>query len=572
MSIPNDTLASDAEFYLGLMRAYLDSANDGIFVLCDERKFHVANRTLESWLGERESDLAAHNQRIPITELLGGEAAQASFNTHFALALRGTPTRLECFIHPPKGNPRWVDISMNRVDIEGGDLVIGVVRDITEQKTAILRMEHHSMHDELTALLNRRAFMGRLNHLAGVSVVDHRRHALLCLDMDQFKVINDTCGHAAGDELLRQVSGLLKSKVRGSDLVGRIGGDEFAILLTDCSTEKATEVAENLRQTLSASRFNWEGRSYELSASIGVAVIDDTAPDAETALSLADAACYVAKDTGRNRVQLYSASGECAQKRVEMDWVSRITRALDEDRFRLYYQSVAPVAIKASCHMHREILLRMVDPQGQIISPGQFMPAAEKYNLMGAIDRWVISRVFAAQAEAWRATLSRCQTMGEECNAFTAINLSGASLNDDAFLAFLREQIAAHAVPPAAVCFEITETVAIQNLGRVSNFIGELKSLGFRFALDDFGSGVSSFAYLKALPVDFIKIDGALVREIVDSSLDFRIVESIVYVAQEMGVKTIAEFVENDEILQRLRAIGIDYAQGYGIHVPEALK
>jgi diguanylate cyclase (GGDEF)-like protein/PAS domain S-box-containing protein len=559
--------AEEAAFYLSLMRAYLDSAHDGIFVLCDELKFHVANRMLESWLGESESSLTAHNRRIPITEFLGSEASRTEFETHFRAALAGKPTRFECFIHPPRGKPRWVDISMNRVDVEDGDLVVGVVRDVTEHKTTLLRMEHRAQHDELTGLVNRREFMRRLDNLVRAAAVEQRQHALLCLDLDQFKVINDTCGHAAGDELLRQVATLLRLNARATDTIGRLGGDEFAVMLTDCSASSALNVAEAVRQALSTHRFSWEERVFEVAGSIGVAAIDAASHDAKTVLSLADAACYVAKDNGRNRVQLYSGGSECVQKRAEMDWVSRITRALDEERFCLYYQSVAPIGAHGGAH--REILLRMVDGGGNCIAPGQFLPSAEKYNLMAAIDRWVIRTVFATQAREWDALVQQCAIGAGPCDTFTAINLSGVSLNDDSFPDFLREQVAMHKVAPAAVCFEITETVAVHNLKRVASFIAEMKEMGFRFALDDFGAGMSSFSYLKALPVDFIKIDGALVREITRSPLDSRIVESIAYVAQGMGVKTIAEFVENEEILERLRAIGIDYAQGYGIHVPE---
>lgn len=560
--------AEDAEFYLTMMRAYLDSAHDGIFVLCDERKFHVANRMLESWIGESEATLTAHNKRVPITEFLGSEGSRAEFETHFEAALKGRPTRFECFIHPPRGKPRWVDISMNRVDVEGGDLVIGVVRDVTEYKTTLLRMEHRALHDELTGLVNRREFMRRLDNLVRAAAIDKRQHALLCLDMDQFKVVNDTCGHAAGDELLRQVATLLRINARATDTMGRLGGDEFAVMLSECCTSSAMKVAEAIRQALSTYRFAWEDRVFDVAASIGVAAIDDTSHDAKTVLSMADAACYVAKDNGRNRVQPYFGGSECAQKRTEMDWVSRITQALDEERFRLYYQSVAPIRGTGSC-AHREILLRMVDAGGNVIAPGQFLPSAEKYNLMAAIDRWVIRTVFATRVHEWDATIAQCVSGAEPCDSFTAINLSGVSLNDAGFADFLREQVAAHKVAPAAVCFEITETVAVHNLKRVAAFMQEMKALGFRFALDDFGAGMSSFSYLKALPVDFIKIDGALVKEITRSPLDSRIVESIAYVAQGMGVKTIAEFVENDEILDRLRAIGIDYAQGYGIHMPE---
>ena len=568
----NEHPTQDHEFYLSLMRAYLDSANDGIFVLCDERKFHVANRVLESWIGECETSLTTHNHRVPITEFLGVAATQDAFEVNFKQALAGEPARFECFIYPPKGLPRWVDVSMNRVDIEGGDLVIGVMRDISEQKTAQLRMEHHAMYDELTGLVNRREFMSRLEGVVHAAALNAGQHALLYLDLDQFKVVNDTCGHIAGDELIRQAAGLVRRHVRAADTVGRLGGDEFAVLLADCSPEKATAVAESIRRELSNYRFTWEERSFELGVSIGVATLTEGVIDAKSLLSLADAACYVAKEKGRNRVQLYSGGEDCVRRRDEMDWVSRITQALDQGRLRLFYQSVEPISADPSCHIHKEILVRMQDSESRIILPGQFLPAAERYNLMGAIDRWVIQEVFMRKASEWRAAVAQCTTKGAACTSFTAINLSGASMNDDAFFDFLRDQIRAHAVPPGVVCFEITETVAVHNLQRVASFIEELKKLGFRFALDDFGSGVSSFNYLKALPVDFIKIDGSLVRGITGSELDQRIVESIVYVARGMGLQTIAEFVENAEILARLREIGVDYAQGFGIHKPEPLN
>lgn len=563
--------AQDHEFYLSLMRAYLDSANDGIFVLCDERKFHVANRVLESWIGERECVLIEHNRRLPITEFLGVAASQDTFEVHFKQALMGKAARFECFIHPPKGLARWVDVSMNRVDVEGSDLVIGVMRDISEQKTAKLHMENLAIHDELTGLLNRREFMSRLERTVLDAILQGGKHVLLYLDLDQFKVVNDTCGHIAGDELIRRVAGVIKQYVRASDMVGRLGGDEFAVLLLDCSAEKASEVGETIRQAMAAFRFTWEERSFDLGVSIGIAALTEGVADAKSLLSLADAACYVAKEKGRNRVQLYFGGVDCVRKRTEMDWVSRITHALDENRFRLYYQSVEPVLTAVSCHIHKEILIRMLDAQSNVVLPGQFLPAAERYNMMGTIDRWVIHEVFSRKAGGWREAMAGCAGKGTVCTSFTAINLSGASMNDESFFVFLREQIKAYAVPPGAVCFEITETVAVHNLQRVSSFITELKALGFLFALDDFGSGVSSFNYLKALPVDFIKIDGSFVRGIAHSELDLRIVESIVYVARAMGLKTIAEFVENDEILVKLRDIGVDYAQGFGIHKPEPM-
>lgn len=561
------TQLQDAEFYFRLMRAYLDSANDGICVLCDEQKFLVANRTMAEWLGESEEMLTAHNHRVPVTEFLGPDFSQEDFAHRFQEAIAGKGVRFECPIHPPKGRPRWVEISMNRVDLEDGDMVIAVARDVTEQKMAQLRLEQQVLRDDLTGLMNRRGFMGRLEQLVQSALQEQRKHALLCLDIDQFKLVNETCGHSAGDELLRQVALLLKDAVGGGGTVCRLGGDEFSVLLDDSGSSEAMGFAARIQRAFSGLDFSWQGREFDLAAGIGVTQIDDATKDSLTILMQADAACHAAKEKGRNQVALYVDGGKFTKMRSEMDWVSRITRSLDHDRFALYFQNIVPVQGQTEGRVHHEILLRMIDASGQVIAPAKFLPAAIKYNLMTAIDRWVIRHVFAAKDMQWK-TLSQHGDNEE----FTAINLSGASLNDDSFFGFLQEQIRAYQVPASAVCFEITESIAVNDLGHAASFMAELKKLGFRFALDDFGSGVSSFSYLKALPVDYIKIDGGLVREVAQSALDRRIIESIAYVAREMGVKTIAEYVESQAICDCLAAIGIDYLQGYSIHCPAPLE
>lgn len=561
----------DSDFYLTLLRAYINSANDGIFVICDEMKFHVANLLLESWLGETEAALTMQNRRLPITSFMGVEESQALFSRQFQEALAGKPVRFECLIHPQNASQRWVEISMNKVDLDGGDLVIGVMRDITERKAAMAEMEHQALHDDLTGLANRREFGNRLNALLEDSKRHGTHHSLLYMDLDQFKIVNDTCGHIAGDELLRQLSALINAKVRQNDTLARLGGDEFGVLLTNCPVDRATKIAEVLRQTISDFQFDWQGKRFEIGVSIGVTTIDANSENATEVLSFADAACYVAKDKGRNRIQLYSGGEEFILKLREMNWVSRINLAIEEQRFRLFYQTILPIASPCSGMEHQEILLRMIDENGHLISPGEFIPAAEKYNLMPTIDRWVIRTLFAHKSDYWRTTLKISPAGTVDSDLFCSVNLSGASLNDDYFFDFLREQIAEYGTPPHAICFEITETVAVNNLHRVSEFIRELRTMGFRFALDDFGSGMSSFTYLKSLPVDFLKIDGALVKEIVHSKIDLCMVEAIHRIAQEMGIKTIAEYVENDAILEKLKTIGVNYAQGYGIHKPEAL-
>lgn len=557
----------EPEIERGLLRAYIDSANDGIFVVCDEMKFHVANPLMVEWLGVDEAELTAHGRRLPITELFGLAEDEALFRHHFKAALNGQAARFEVEINPPHGKPRWVEISMNRVRLEFGELVIGILRDITERRLLQTALQHHASHDDLTGLVNRREFQQRLHALVDSVRTDHGPHALVYVDLDQFKVVNDTCGHLAGDELLRQLGMRLKQLVSRRDVIARLGGDEFGMLLHDQSIDEAMRVANSLCETVAEHRFVWGERSFEVTASVGLCAISSDTLSAEDALSSADAACYVAKDQGRNRVQLYFGGIACTGKRQEMEWVSRLQKALDENRFQIWQQHILDLRGDTDARAgHFEVLLRLIDQDGTIIAPGRFFPAAERYGLMPAIDRWVIQHLLLdgqgkrLQSEIARSSATHC-----------AINLSGASLNDDKFLSFLEDALRHTTLAGSALCFEITETVAVNHFGRVREVMQTFRQFGCLFALDDFGSGMSSFSYLKNLPVDYLKIDGALVRNIVEDAADFAMVEAINRVGGAMGLKTIAEFVETAACLQRLRDIGVDYAQGYVIHRPEPL-
>ena len=550
-----------------LLRAYIDSANDGIFVVCDEMKFHVANPLLVEWLGVGEADLTAHGRRLPITDFFGLAESEVLFRQHFQAVLNGQTARFEVDINPPHGEPRAVEISMNRVQLEFGERVIGILRDITERKQLQTVLQHHAGHDDLTGLVNRRVFQQRLHGLVDTLKTDPGPHALIYVDLDQFKVVNDTCGHQAGDELLRQLGIRLSSLVNSRDVIARLGGDEFGLLLHDQPIEEAIRVAESLCETVAEYRFVWGERSFEVTASVGLCAINHDTLSAEEALSAADAACYVAKDQGRNRAQLYFGGTTCKGKRQEMEWVSRLQKALDENRFQIWQQHILDLGRDAGSHAgHFEVLLRLIDEEETIISPGQYFPAAERYGLMPAIDRWVIQHLLLdgqggrLQAEMARKSATHC-----------AINLSGASLNDDKFLQFLEDALRRTALAGSTLCFEITETVAVNSFGRIREVMQTFKQFGCQFALDDFGSGMSSFSYLKNLPVDYLKIDGTLVRNIVEDAADFAMVEAINRVGSVLGLKTIAEFVETEATLQRLRDIGVDYAQGYAIHRPEPL-
>ncbi len=438
-------------------------------------------------------------------------------------------------------------------------------RDVTRQREMAEQVSWQASHDALTGLINRREFERRVEQaLAGVRK-HGGQHALLFLDLDQFKVVNDTCGHAAGDELLRQLTHALSGRIRQSDTLARLGGDEFGVLLERCPIEQAHRVAEALRMVVEDFQFVWQDKIFKVGVSIGGVPIADPAKTLASLMSAADSACYFAKDSGRNRVHLATGEdGELAERHGQMEWVSRIHKALNEERFRLWFQEIRPVGGRDACGDHYELLMRMVDEEGRPVPPMAFIPAAERYDLMPAIDRWVVRTAFAF--------IERAHAPGARSLGCASINLSGASIGDPNFLAFVQSELAARRLDPRAICFEITETAAIANLTRAAHFIAELKAKGFRFSLDDFGSGMSSFAYLKNLPVDFLKIDGSFVKDMHRDPIDRAMVEAIHRVGHVMGLATIAEFVESDEILACLREIGVDYAQGYGVARPRPLE
>lgn len=441
-----------------------------------------------------------------------------------------------------------------------------LAQEVTRRK----QMSFEATHDWLTSLLNRRAFEHRFNQLLQDPERYGSLHTLCYMDLDQFKIVNDTCGHAAGDELLKQVAHLLKMNVRSSDILARLGGDEFGLLLWKCSGEEAQRVIDGLIECLQQFRFVWRDNSFTIGISIGAVVIEEESQVAGNLMIAADVACQEAKNTGRNRVCFYQVHDkELQNRRGQMQWVARIHSALQQDRFCLHYQTIISTSNTAQVGEHYEVLLRMQDEDGKLVLPLAFIPAAERYCLMGLIDRWVIERLFSSQAEHYRRNWNHMQSEKTEYLYF--VNLSGISINDEQFIHFLYKQFRIHRIPPQLICFEITETIAVANLSKAGALIGALRELGCHFALDDFGSGTSSFSYLKNLPVDYLKIDGSFIKDIVQDPVDHAIVESIVNVARLMGVRTIAEYVENDSILDAVRVLGIDYAQGYGIAYPRSL-
>lgn len=433
--------------------------------------------------------------------------------------------------------------------------VVMVFHDVSDTRAMTRKMAWQATHDTLTGLFNRLEFERRLQTMLS-GAQSQQSHAMLYIDLDQFKVVNDTCGHQAGDELLRQLTALLHGGMRDSDTLARLGGDEFGVLLQHCPLEKAKEIGKKLCRLVREFRFSWNGRFFEVGASIGITSVIPGSHSMAEVMSAADMACYAAKEAGRNRVHVHDPRDADMQHRHDMmHAASGIRGALEQGRFRLYVQEIRALQGGSS---HHEVLLRMRDEHGNLISPGTFIPAAERFGLMGDVDRWVVSTTFAALAEAGDIRL--------------AINLSGLSLQDDGFIAFVGAILSETGIDAQRVCFEITETSAISNLQRAQTFVREMKQLGFRFALDDFGSGMSSFAYLKALPVDYLKIDGAFVRDMETDPIDRTFVKAIHHIGQAMGKETIAEYVESVAIADSLRNIGVHYAQGYGIAMPVPIE
>ncbi|MDH5183344.1 MAG: EAL domain-containing protein [Gammaproteobacteria bacterium] len=457
------------------------------------------------------------------------------------------------------GSEYVVEISISPIHDLAGDNIgfVLVLRDVGHIRKLSFQLEYQATHDPLTDLANRSEFERRLDEALIQSKAYDKQHALCYMDLDQFKIVNDSCGHLAGDHLLKQLATVMKSCMRDTDLLARLGGDEFGVLLFDCPVEVAETIVLKIKNAVSDFRFVWDEHAFDIGISIGLVPICSQSISTIELMRNADTACYVAKDNGRNRIHLYQEDdSELAQRFGEMQWVQRIRNALQDDRFFLAVQDVVSLS-NTDNEKHREVLLRLHGENGETIPPMAFIPAAERYELMPQIDRWVFCK-----------TIEMIGAI-EACDCLYNINISGQSLKDEDFSNYARNLLAKSSVEPHRICFEITETAAISNLNTATQFIHSMKELGIRFALDDFGRGMSSFGYLKTLPVDYLKIDGSFVRDMANDAIDYAMVESITRIGHVMGLKVIAEFVENDTTVELLRELGVDYGQGYGIHKPE---
>jgi len=550
---------------LHLSQRAIEATSNGILLTDhrhDDHPIVYCNPAFERMTGYTRDEVLGRNPRF----LQGGDNEQDELGKMRAAMGAGGDYRGVLKNYRKDGTLFWNQLRMSPVFDDSGHLThyVGIQTDVTESYNLTQQLSYQATHDSLTGLVNRAEFERYLQRALRRAHADGSEHALCYLDLDQFKIINDTSGHIAGDELLRQLAEVLKAKVRKSDLLARLGGDEFAVLIEHCTLQDAERVAEVLRKSICEYRFQWDGKSFAVGVSAGLVPITPLTVSMTEVLKAADAACYAAKDGGRNRIHIYrEGDAELSRRFGEMRWVSRINEALETERFTLRFQPIVPVIAENASGWHYELLLSMRDHNGAMVSPGAFLPAAERYGLSVNIDRWVVTNAFS-----WLSTHPAELAQTERCS----INLSGPSISDKNFLGFVIDQLEEKGMPAEKICFEITETAAITNLSSASRLISTLRELGCSFALDDFGSGVSSFAYLKNLAVDLIKIDGVFVKDICDDPVSQALVKAINDMGHAMGKRTIAEAVESQEIFEELRRIGVDYAQGFGITEPRPLS
>jgi diguanylate cyclase (GGDEF)-like protein/PAS domain S-box-containing protein len=517
----------------------------------DDARVVYANQAARARLGQGVAD------SVPLASLFD----DAVLGERMKLAGDGQLMSVDAMMRSLAGDCFWASVSISEVTMAQEPMLLMIASDISEQRQLTEMLTYQASHDALTELYNRREFERHaVRALASLSK-GGGPCALLYLDLDQFKLINDTSGHIAGDQLLSQLANAMREQLREGDVLARLGGDEFGVLAQGAEYEEAHTLAERLRECIEGHLFAWEQRTYTISASIGVVLIDRPGLSLRDVLAQADSACYMAKDRGRNRVHFHSENdGETIRRRGEMEWANRLRWVIDENRLLLDYQELVPLQGQTAGEPHIELLLRLRDETGEIVMPGAFLPAAERYGLMPMLDRWVIHSAIThfAQLHASGVAPARC-----------SINLSASSIEDDAIADMVLDLAGQHGVPPSRLCFEITETEAVRNFARARRLIQRLRGAGCQIALDDFGAGMSSFGYLKSLPVDVIKIDGSFIRDIRTDAMSRSIVNAIAEIGHQRDLDVVAEWVSDTGMLEILRVAGIDYGQGFALHKPE---
>jgi len=546
------------------LAAILDSTTDGIILVDEAGTIELLNPAAEVMFGQLGEDVVGSSLDDLLPELddarRPGEIAGDN-GLH-------VPVMRELQARRSDGGRFPARVWLRPLALDDGPRLLLVAQDLTETAQNAQQLTFLEQHDVLTGLLNRKEFARRMQRHLADAAGSGTPHVLCYIDIDQFKVINDTVGHAAGDALVEQLATLIAAKFDDAALLARLGGDEFGALFVDCSERDALDRAEGLMQTVRNFLFTWRDRSFDVAVSIGVTAFQPENDSAAAELAKADVACHMAKHDGRDRIHVYrDGDTSVIRHHGNMHLVSTISQALSCGRFRLYSQPIVPLGDGPGREPHHEVLVRMLDEHGETIHPDHFIPAAEQYVLMPAVDRWIIHELFSSRTQLLRAW----HDVHPEQFLF-AVNLSGTSVTDDSFLPYLRRQFEVHGVPPAAICFEITETAAMRNLDTARNFMQQVAGMGASFALDDFGTGLSSYNYLRELPVSYLKIDGSFVRDMNVNPVNHALVASINQVAHVLGLKTIAEWAEDASTIDRLRALGVDYVQGYALGIPRPVN
>ena len=552
--------SADSQFYLDLLRAYFDSANDAIFVLCDEQKFLVCNRVTQEWLGTTEAVLTRHNQRLPITEFFSDPESQARFQEAFNLALHGEPQRFECRITPGKGAAHWVEMNISRVNVAAGDMVIVVARDIGRQRAQQLVIEHQATHDDLTGLANRHHLQEHLTQAIEAARRDGTRVALITLDIDRFKDINNTLGHDIGDRLLQQMADRLRHIAERPDMVAREGGDEFAVLMPQANFEDAQALARRILGSMEQS-FEIGGddaipaQSFMLDVTIGIALFPEHGSDANHLIQHADVAMYQAKRL--NSGFAFYEAGQDMHSMERLSLMGELRRAISDSEMELHYQPIIDIAARRLGGV--EALVRWNHPTRGLLYPDSFIPLAEHTGLIRALDRWVVEAALQA-SQAWAQA---------GLDLGVSVNLSVGSLHDVQIAPWLIEQLQRYSIPATRLQVEVTESAMMTEPERAEEVLTRLAATGVSIAVDDFGIGYSSLSYLKRLPLHKIKIDKSFVINMAESDDDTMIVHSTIELAHNLSLSVVAEGVENAQSWSLLKALRCDAAQGW--HIAKAM-